>query len=64
MKSRQAKKIWLRPWNRVSPYWWNRMLDFLDYTNRDHRISKAKRMIIRKNKKECKLLKVCGRKRN
>lgn len=48
MKARLAKKIWQRQWYRVSPYWWNRMLDFLDYTNRDHRISKAKRMFVRK----------------
>ena len=60
MKARLAKKIWQRQWYRVSLYWWIRMLDFLDYTNRDHRISKAKHMFVRKNRKECKLLKICG----
>ena len=48
MNTRQAKKIWLRQWNRVSPYWWNRCTEYLRVGGgKDHRIDKAKRIIAR-----------------
>ena len=45
MKIRLAKKIWLRQWKRVSPYWWNRCTEYLCIGGgKDHRIEKAKRI--------------------
>ena len=48
MNTRQAKKIWLRQWNRVSPYWWNRCTEYLRVGGgKDHRITNAKRIVER-----------------
>ena len=49
MNTRQAKKIWLRQWNRVSPYWWNKCTEYLRVGGgKDHRVTKAKRITERK----------------
>ena len=48
MKARQAKKIWCRRLVRYSPYWWYQVWNYVAKTNRDHRIEKAKRIVIKK----------------
>ena len=48
MKARQAKKIWCRRLDRYSPYWWHQVWDYVTKINRDHRIEKAKRMVMKK----------------
>ena len=48
MKARQAKKIWCRRLDRYSPYWWYQVWNYVTKTNRDHRVEKAKRMVMKK----------------
>lgn len=48
MKARQAKKIWCRRLDRYSPYWWLQVWNYVTKTNRDHRIEKAKRIVMKK----------------
>lgn len=45
MRKRQAKKIWLMQWNRVSPYWYRRLEAFINHERYDHRIAKAKKVL-------------------
>ena len=45
MNTRQAKKIWHRQWNRVSPYWWSRCTEYISIGGgKDHRVTNAKRI--------------------
>ncbi len=46
MKKRQAKKLLMRPWNKVAPYWMKkiikeRTLDSVLFPYRNHRLEKA-----------------------
>ena len=47
MKTRLAKKIWCRRPNRLSPYWYNRVWDYIAKINRGHRVDTAKRIIMK-----------------
>ncbi len=49
MKTRFAKKIWKRRVDRYSPYWYCQVWDYVAKLNRDHRIEKAKRIIMKKH---------------
>ncbi len=52
MKTRFAKKIWARKIDRLSPYWFCQIWDYLSNENRDHRIDRAKRIVLRTERRK------------
>lgn len=55
MKARLAKKLWGKSLDKFSDYWWTRILRYIDGSCIDHRIAKALRKTMRKEKKNGKV---------